>query len=457
MAPTRSTSSGAARSSASTASSSTTSTSCGSSTGSSRPLGRRIDQSSPRVDARLPDGSRVNAIIPPLSLVGPVITIRKFSTTPFTVEDLIGFGTATAEMFDFLRACVEARLNVFVSGGTGSGKTTTLNVLSSFIPEDERIVTIEDAAELQLAPAARRDARGAAPEPRGPRRDHDPRPAAQRPPHAPRPDHRRRVPLGRGPRHGPGHDDRPGRLALHGPRQQPAGHAPPPRDDGPHGRGTTCRCARSASRSPRRSTSSSIPPASRTAPARSSTSPRSTGSTRTRSSSRTSSSSSRPASSTGRSRADLTPTGVRPTFMGRFAVARHRPAGGRVRHPARGPGAPDAARARGAGASGEGARGRMAARPARRPGPGGDGRRHGLRLVDRARRPGDRPARYRRDPGAGPAVPRATSRRSSRRRAARSRRSSGPTGPCATPPSSTRSTRSGCAGSRATRRSARGR
>jgi len=114
------------------------------------PIGRRIDQSSPRVDARLPDGSRVNAIIAPLSLIGPVITIRKFAATPFTVDDLISFGTATPEMFDFLRACIEARLNVFVSGGTGSGKTTTLNVISSFIPNDERIVTIEDAAELQL-------------------------------------------------------------------------------------------------------------------------------------------------------------------------------------------------------------------------------------------------------------------------------------------------------------------
>src|SRR5829696_6278566 len=114
------------------------------------PIGRRVDESSPMVDARLTDGSRVNAIIPPLSLVGPVITIRKFSASPFTVEDLIRFGTATADMFDFMRACVEARLNIFVSGGTGSGKTTTLNVLSSFIPNDERIVTIEDAAELQL-------------------------------------------------------------------------------------------------------------------------------------------------------------------------------------------------------------------------------------------------------------------------------------------------------------------
>jgi pilus assembly protein CpaF len=114
------------------------------------PLGRRIDESSPMVDARLADGSRINAIIPPLSLVGPVITVRKFAVSPLTIEDLIRFGTATPEMFDFLRACVEARLNIFVSGGTGSGKTTSLNVISQFIPTDERIITIEDAAELQL-------------------------------------------------------------------------------------------------------------------------------------------------------------------------------------------------------------------------------------------------------------------------------------------------------------------
>ena len=114
------------------------------------PMGRRIDEMSPRVDARLPDGSRVNAIVEPLSLVGPVITVRKFSAKPYTVDDLVRFGTATPDMFDFLRVCIEARLNLFVSGGTGSGKTTTLNVLSSFIPNDERIVTIEDAAELQL-------------------------------------------------------------------------------------------------------------------------------------------------------------------------------------------------------------------------------------------------------------------------------------------------------------------
>ncbi|MBS4025798.1 MAG: CpaF family protein, partial [Clostridia bacterium] len=114
------------------------------------PLGRRIDESSPMVDARLPDGSRVNAIIPPLSLVGPCITIRKFSKDPFQVADLVRFGTLTPEIAKFLESCVKAKLNIVVSGGTGSGKTTTLNVLSSFIPNGERVVTIEDAAELQM-------------------------------------------------------------------------------------------------------------------------------------------------------------------------------------------------------------------------------------------------------------------------------------------------------------------
>lgn len=114
------------------------------------PLGRRIDEASPMVDARLPDGSRVNAIIPPLALRGPCLTIRKFAKDPYTVENLIDFGTLSPEMADLLRACVAGKLNIVVSGGTGSGKTTTLNVLSSFIPHDERIVTIEDAAELQL-------------------------------------------------------------------------------------------------------------------------------------------------------------------------------------------------------------------------------------------------------------------------------------------------------------------
>lgn len=114
------------------------------------PLGRRVDESSPLVDARLEDGSRVNIIIPPLSLIGPCLTIRKFSKTPLTVDNLISFGTMDEKMATFLRACIKARVNILVSGGTGSGKTTTLNVISSFIPEGERIVTIEDAAELRL-------------------------------------------------------------------------------------------------------------------------------------------------------------------------------------------------------------------------------------------------------------------------------------------------------------------
>lgn len=114
------------------------------------PLGRRVDESSPMVDARLPDGSRVNAIIPPISLNGPVLTIRLFAQTPFQVDDLIGFGTITPEAVTFLDACVRARLNIVISGGTGSGKTTFLNVLSGFIPDDDRIITIENAAELQL-------------------------------------------------------------------------------------------------------------------------------------------------------------------------------------------------------------------------------------------------------------------------------------------------------------------
>ena len=114
------------------------------------PLGRRIDESSPYVDARLPDGSRVNAVIPPISLVGPVLTIRKFFKNPITIEQLIQFGTITPEALQFLKACVESRINVVISGGTGSGKTTLLNILSQFIPNDERIVTIENAAELQL-------------------------------------------------------------------------------------------------------------------------------------------------------------------------------------------------------------------------------------------------------------------------------------------------------------------
>jgi pilus assembly protein CpaF len=113
-------------------------------------VGRRVDEASPMVDARLPDGSRVNAVIPPVALDGPMLTIRKFATDPFSVYDLISFGTMTQPVAELLSACVRGRLNILISGGTGSGKTTSLNVVSSFIPDDERIVTIEDAAELQL-------------------------------------------------------------------------------------------------------------------------------------------------------------------------------------------------------------------------------------------------------------------------------------------------------------------
>ncbi len=113
-------------------------------------VGRRIDEASPYVDARLPDGSRVNVIVHPLVLNGPVLTVRKFSADPFTIEDLVKMGTCTQKVADFLEICTKGRINIICSGGTGTGKTTTLNVLSSFIPNDERIITIEDAAELQL-------------------------------------------------------------------------------------------------------------------------------------------------------------------------------------------------------------------------------------------------------------------------------------------------------------------
>ena len=113
-------------------------------------VGRRVDESTPMVDARLPDGSRVNAVIHPLAIGGPFLTIRKFSVDPYTEADLVRFGTFSQRTADFVRACVRGRLNILISGGTGSGKTTTLNVMSSYLPDDERIVTVEDAAELQL-------------------------------------------------------------------------------------------------------------------------------------------------------------------------------------------------------------------------------------------------------------------------------------------------------------------
>ncbi len=113
-------------------------------------VGRRVDESSPMVDARLPDGSRVNAVVPPIAINGSMLTIRKFPSDPFTAKDLVGFGTMTPQVAELLAACVQGRMDIMISGGTGSGKTTTLNVISSFLPNDERIITIEDAAELQL-------------------------------------------------------------------------------------------------------------------------------------------------------------------------------------------------------------------------------------------------------------------------------------------------------------------
>ena len=267
------------------------------------PIGRRVDESSPMVDARLTDGSRVNAIIPPLSLVGPVITIRKFSASPFTVDDLIRFGTATADMFDFLKACVEARLNLFVSGGTGSGKTTTLNVLSSFIPNDERIITIEDAAELQLRQehVVTLESRPPNIEGKGavPIRELVRNSLRMRPDRIIVGECRSGEALDMLQAMNTGHD---GSMST-GHANSPARHAVPARDDGPDGRRGPVRCGRSASRSPRRSTSSSIRAGSRTAPGRSPTSPRSRVWKVMSSSCRTCSCSSRPASSRARSRA----------------------------------------------------------------------------------------------------------------------------------------------------------
>ena len=173
------------------------------------------------VDARLPDGSRVNAVIHPLAIGGPFLTIRKFSKDPYQIDDLIRFGTLNAHAARFLQACVVGRLNVIVSGGTGTGKTTTLNVLSSFIPTDERIVTVEDAKELQLHQdhVLAMEARPPNIEGRGEVTIRDL--VKNCPPHAPRPHRRRRVPLRRGPRHAPGHEHGPRRLDHHGPLQQP--------------------------------------------------------------------------------------------------------------------------------------------------------------------------------------------------------------------------------------------
>ncbi len=161
------------------------------------------------VDARLPDGSRVNAIIPPLAVTGPTLTIRKFRKDPFQMEDLLRFGTLTPKCGQFLEACVRGKLNILISGGTGSGKTTTLNVLSSAIPDDERIVTVEDAAELQLRQehVITLESRPANIEGKG--LVTHPRPRPQHPAYAARPHRRRRGPRPRDGRHAPGHEHGP--------------------------------------------------------------------------------------------------------------------------------------------------------------------------------------------------------------------------------------------------------
>ena len=172
-------------------------------------VGRRVDESSPMVDARLPDGSRVNAIIPPLALDGPCMSIRRFGSGPVAPETLVKLKSISAEMMQVLAAAVKARISIVISGGTGAGKTTFMNILSSFIPETERIVTIEDAAELQLKhdDVVRLETRP--PNVEGHGRGPAEATADQQPPHAARPDHHRRSPRRRSIRHAAGHEYRP--------------------------------------------------------------------------------------------------------------------------------------------------------------------------------------------------------------------------------------------------------
>ena len=200
------------------------------------PLGRRVDESSPMVDARLPGGSRVNIIIPPLAIDGPSISIRKFARAIFDIEDLIKVDTLTRTQADFLRACVEARLNIVVSGGTSTGKTTLLNALSGFLPDNERIITIEDSAELQLHQrhVVRLEARP--PQHRGQGPGAHPAIGDQRAAHAPGPHRRRRGPRRRGAGHAPGDEHGPRRLAHHGALQLTPRHTVPHLHDGPDGR-----------------------------------------------------------------------------------------------------------------------------------------------------------------------------------------------------------------------------
>ena len=199
-------------------------------------VGRRVDETSPMVDARLPDGSRFNAIIPPLALDGPVVTIRMFGSKPLSKDDLLRFKAFTPEMLSLMEGAMKARLNVIISGGTGSGKTTLLNTLSSFIQPDHRVITIEDAAELQLQQdhVVRLETRP--PQHRGSRGRHGHRPGEERAADAARPDHHRRVPRRRDARHDPGHEHRTRGLDDHRPRQYAPRCPQPAGDHDQHGR-----------------------------------------------------------------------------------------------------------------------------------------------------------------------------------------------------------------------------
>jgi pilus assembly protein CpaF len=199
-------------------------------------VGRRVDETSPYVDARLPDGSRVNAVIPPLAIDGACLTIRKFSADPYGADDLISFGTLTGQTVELLDACVRGRMNILVSGGTGAGKTTTLNVLSSFLPDDERILTIEDSAELRLQQPHVVRLEYRPPNIEGPRRGHDPGPGPQRPAHAAGQDRGRRGPWRRGPGHDAGHEHRSRRVDHDRPLELAARRVVPLGDDDADGR-----------------------------------------------------------------------------------------------------------------------------------------------------------------------------------------------------------------------------
>ena len=199
-------------------------------------VGRRVDESSPMVDARLADGSRINAIVPPLALHGPVLTIRKFPERAFLMEDLIKLGSLTMDAAVFLEALVRGKISMIVVGGTGTGKTTMLNVLSNYIPDGERLITIEESAELQIQGEHVRHPRDASVQCRRNGRGTHPRPRPQLTPHAPRPHHRRRVSRRRDIGHASGHEHRSCRIHDDGARQYPPRASRAPRDHGHDGR-----------------------------------------------------------------------------------------------------------------------------------------------------------------------------------------------------------------------------